>query len=501
MKLELGPEIISSYKRLAYKPWYALAEFVDNSTQAYFNNRSELDAVFAAEKTILTVEISSETDESGAYFIKIADNSIGMSQAELENAVYVGKPPHDPRGRSRYGLGLKTGACWFGDFWTIESKKLNEPSKHLIIFDVPAIAGGVLELPHTPSEAPAGEHGTTIIIKKLHRHLTGRTLGKVKTYLRSLYRRDISNGLLILKVNGEKLEWDADIDSKLVRRHDGSLAKKDLRFRVGDKVVTGWAGVLEKGSRANAGFSLIQSNRVITGWPNSYRPETVFGEQEGGVNDLVNQRLFGELVLEKFDVSHTKDEILFEDGEQERLEAELQKELADLRQLAATPRKNADERITKADDKQRALALNAIEDEIRSAKMQTFFQTFEVPANSLTIKTNRAVKNAVVKRAEPNINAMLGEMTVKVYLSKDMSPNDPYVIIEPDNARKTVIVIVNVSHPYWAELSTDDAVADYIRQCVYDGVAESKAYFVTGKIEPDTVKLIKDNLLRVPIDI
>ena len=30
-------------------------------------------------------------------------------------------------------------------------------------------------------------------------------------------------------------------------------------------------------------------------------------------------------------------------------------------------------------------------------------------------------------------------------------------------------------------------------------LAEHKAYFATGKIEPDTVKLIKDNLLRVPM--
>lgn len=90
-------------------------------------------------------------------------------------------------------------------------------------------------------------------------------------------------------------------------------------------------------------------------------------------------------------------------------------------------------------------------------------------------------------------------MVVKVYLSKDMSPNDSYVIIDSDKDRK--LVIVNVSHPYWGELTTDDGVADYIRQCVYDGVAESKAYFVTGRIEPDTVKLIKDNLLRVPIDL
>src|SRR5882672_37374 len=109
MKLKLGPEIISSYKRLAYHAWYALAEFVDNSTQAYFNNRAILDPVYARERTKLTVEITTGSD-TGGEFIRIADNSIGMSEHELKNAVYIGKPPLDIRGRSRYGLGLKTGA-------------------------------------------------------------------------------------------------------------------------------------------------------------------------------------------------------------------------------------------------------------------------------------------------------------------------------------------------------------------------------------------------------
>src|ERR1700744_2440289 len=114
MKLELGPEIISSYKRLAYQAWYALAEFVDNSTQSYFNNKTLLDRVYAKEKTKLTVDIKTGRDAHGEY-IRIVDNSIGMSENELKNAVYIGKPPLDTRGRSRYGLGLKTGASWFGD--------------------------------------------------------------------------------------------------------------------------------------------------------------------------------------------------------------------------------------------------------------------------------------------------------------------------------------------------------------------------------------------------
>ena len=326
-------------------------------------------------------------------------------------------------------------------------------------------------------------------------------LGKVKNYLRSLYRRDITDGLLVLKVKGEALSWDAVVDKDLLTRRDGTKAKKELRFRVGTKQVTGWAGVWEKGSRKKAGFSIIQANRVITGWPDSYRPETVFGAQEGGSNDLVNQRLFGELVLEGFEVSHTKDQILFEDDELEILELRLQEELADLRQLALSYRKGADERPKVATDVQRSAALNRLEFEIKSDRMQDVFKTLEVPSGSLIKKVNEAVKDAVVSKAEPDMKTKLGRTSVSVYLAKDMSPNDPYVIIESTKSQAAVIVIINLSHPHWSELTTNESILNFLRHCTYDGVAESKAFFATGKIEPDTVKLIKDNLLRVPMDL
>src|SRR6266481_1521779 len=141
MKLQLGPEIISSYKRLAYQAWYALAEFVDNSTQAYFNNRAVLDKEYAKTGTKLTVEITVGKDGDGD-FIRIKDNSIGMSEAELKNAVIIGQPPANTSGRSKYGLGLKTGACWFGDLWTVKTKKLGNATAHKIVVDVPRVASG-----------------------------------------------------------------------------------------------------------------------------------------------------------------------------------------------------------------------------------------------------------------------------------------------------------------------------------------------------------------------
>ena len=140
IELQLGLDIINSYKRLSYSAWHALAEFVDNSTQSYFNNKAILDADFASKSENLEVSIAYESQGEG--LLRIYDNSIGMSYLELQDALHLGKPPGNTTGRSKYGLGLKTSACWFGDLWTIRTKKLGESYEHFITVDVNKIAQG-----------------------------------------------------------------------------------------------------------------------------------------------------------------------------------------------------------------------------------------------------------------------------------------------------------------------------------------------------------------------
>jgi hypothetical protein len=64
-------------------------------------------------------------------FLRISDNSIGMSYSDLQGALRVGRIPDNPTGRSKYGLGMKTAACWFGNVWTVRTKKLGETVEHL----------------------------------------------------------------------------------------------------------------------------------------------------------------------------------------------------------------------------------------------------------------------------------------------------------------------------------------------------------------------------------
>lgn len=510
MKLQLGPQIIGSYKRLAYKIWYAIAEFVDNSTQAYFNNKEILDEEFNSQKTNLFVKIEYGKDRIGRY-IRISDNSIGMTKEELENAVIIGKPPDNTEGRSKYGLGMKTAAFWLGNHWEIETTKLGENEAHKLVFKEDQITKGNLDLDYSVNKlVTSDEHYTILTIRTINRGFKGTVINKIKDYLRSMYRVDINTYGLKLYFNDDLLTWNVDeqINKRLIINKDGSLVKRDFNFEIVDetddnkvtKYVSGWAGVFDKGSRRDAGFSLIQSNRVINGWPDSYRPAILFGSQVGGRNDLVNQRLVGEIYLQGFEVSHTKDAILFTGDEQDYLENQLMNEFVDFWNLAKSYRKySADERMSS--DVKCNIALNEFENELRSPEIADSIFNIEVPTVEQIKASNKIVKDTVVEKSDPTMNVQINSIEVLVYVVDDLSPNDPYVIIESTESKERVIVIVNKTHPYWIHLTSQESILNFLRHCTYDGVAEWKAYHIVGNIDPDTIKLIKDNLLRLPFEI
>jgi hypothetical protein len=279
VEIRIGLDAITSYKRLAYTPWHALAEFIDNSTQAYFDNKEVLDEAFKAEGEILEVSIAYDKN---AGELRISDNSIGMSLSDLEHALHVALPPKNTTGRSKYGMGLKTAACWLGNIWAIKTKKLGETTEHQVTVNVETIASGKAELQYKAIERrPSDKHYTVIEISNLNRSFQGRTLSKIREFLTSMYREDFRASRLRLLWNGAVLEWK-DLDDRILKTVTGGVYKKSFEFDVEGKRVRGWVGILDKGSRADAGFSVIHCGRVVKGWPDSWRPSSRNPSRSGG---------------------------------------------------------------------------------------------------------------------------------------------------------------------------------------------------------------------------
>ena len=491
MQVAIGPEIIRSYKRLSYTAWHAIAEFVDNSIQSYVNNIDRLEPLYAKLGQRLIVRVTYGQTDGGRLII--TDNAMGMSQQELSDALWIGRTPEITSGLSEFGMGLKTAACWFGNRWEIKTKKLGSEKGLKIVFDVEEVASGNLDLHYSSFPAPTGEHYTTITITDLNRFLHGAGIARVKRFLSSMYRVKIKQKSLALSFNTELLRWIPPTDSGNVHISEGEKCFEEFEFDLNGKTVFGWIAILEKGSRSNAGLTIIRRGRVIKGWPDSWRPQTIYGQFEGS-NDLINQRLVGEVNLNDFGVSHTKDDILW-DGDDESL---LERKLANVAEPFVEIARSYRRRGVRGSFPSNSLvtsALNVLDEEITSPR----FRRVVASNGALPVEGYEAAAKSLypaIRDIKPHAVYELGGLTLNVYLSEASSGSNPYLGIEI--AREDVLnVVVNMKHPHVRDLSGRMGVLNHLKACTYEGVAQWKVQNTWGEDKPELIRVIKDALLRV----
>lgn len=315
-----GVGILSVLKHLNYKPWFAMAEFVDNSLQSYLQNRESLHKLHGDDFR-LKVEI--ELDRSDEFRIKIRDNAAGIATAEYARAFRPAEIPIDRTGLAEFGMGMKSAACWFAPRWKVRTSALGGRVERTINFDINLIVrDSIEELEVSESPKPPSTHFTEITLLEPYNKLLSSTGRKIKDHLASIYRIFLREQTLELWFDGEKL--GSDLPSILVYPYYKTPNEPPRRwcrefnfdFGLGLKA-SGFAALREVASTSTAGFALFRRKRLIEGsWDEPYRPEFIFGSG----NSYRKQRLFGEISLEGFEVSHTKDGFKWEDHEQTFLE-------------------------------------------------------------------------------------------------------------------------------------------------------------------------------------
>lgn len=478
----LGPGSIRSYKRLSYTPWHALAEFVDNSTQAYFDNQADLDLALAEEDAKLRVTIAYDGTEGT---IEISDNSYGMTGATLDRAMIVGEPPPNPTGRSRYGMGLKTAACWLGDYWTVRTSQLGSEEEVTVAVDVEAVASGESELPVITNAVEASSHYTVVTISQMHVAFRGRRVGKTKDYLSSMYREDLRSGVLELVWQGEPLAWQ-DVSGQFLLDPGGQPYRRDIELEVGDKAFTGWVGILEHGSRSQAGFSILHSGRMVRGYPDSWRPEEVFGQEQGS-NNLVNQRIVGEFHLDGFPVTHTKDDILWSDEEGEAVERAIREEIADYIVLADTYR-------SRVRSGPQVGSVKKAKDKIRS-DIDKPGPSGAAPPTPESVSYRAAEVKATTDRysqVPADIDATVLDRRLRAYFTDEES-RDALFAAFAHTDDDGVVVVANLKHPFLDQTVSADALDLYLRLIVIDAALLTE--LDSGEELPRWVAL-RDTLMR-----
>ncbi|WP_391591590.1 hypothetical protein MCAV_05380 [[Mycoplasma] cavipharyngis] len=306
--------VYNGYKHYSYEPWTAIAEFVDNSTQSYFDNKEQLKSLSNFKK--LRIDIKYDED-----YLIITDNAFGMEFEDFERAVKIDKLPENRNGRNEFGMGLKTAAFWFGNCLNITTTQYGSDNLYYTTFDIKKVTSASLtqinfEVMSTPKE----DHFTRIKITDLNRRIgkknnsekrinTSVVFKKIKELLSSIYRQDIRSGEVEIVFNNEILTFQ-DPDIYIEKNPDGSnhVCKKNIEFSIdhlGQSLyVNGFVAIREKGSTNDGGLVLIRRGRVIVGGiEDKYKPEKIFGKG----NDFAHQRVFGELHLDNWPVTQAKD--------------------------------------------------------------------------------------------------------------------------------------------------------------------------------------------------
>ncbi len=302
--------ILSALRHLNYKTWFALAEFVDNSIDSFLKNEKELKEFEGNDFKLVVHIVVNQTDKK----ITITDNAAGIHQKDFERALKTAEIPPINTGLSEFGMGMKSAACWFSNYWLVKSTAMGETTERIVIFDVDKIVKEQIEtLEVYNKKAYSTNHQTIIELQQVHNIPQKRTLGKIKEHLTSIYRDFFRQGILDIYFNTELLVYEEPkpLKAPFYKDLDGEaiLWKKYLpenfEIRDGLKIVKGFVGILEEPAiYTKTGLALFRRGRVILGSADEgFKPYEIFG-QTGSFKD---KRIFGELHLEGFQVSHTKD--------------------------------------------------------------------------------------------------------------------------------------------------------------------------------------------------
>ena len=492
--LEVGPRAIGAYSRLSYTMWYALAEFIDNSTQSRLNHGGIIGDVLKGEDTPLVVEI---THDKLTRVIKIRDNSIGMSREDLVAALRVAYPTADSVGRSKYGMGMKTAACWIGKKWKVVTAEWASGIEWTAEVDVAAVAAGA-KIAVRSRAVPTDSHYTEVVIWDLNRGIQKRAEANVREYLGSMYRFDLLEGSLKLLFNGDEItapdEREFDTDEHSVPY------KRDLPAKViNGHTVRGWVGVLRAGSggRKYGGFSIFLHRRMIEGFPKPWRPTEIYsprGADDEGSNNLLSQRLVGVIELDGFEVSHTKDAILFGDDEEEELVAFLLAETKDFRDYATRRRGGGSKPWTR--DKVKEL-IDGMKKEFTTDEIKDAAVDMLPPLETILANNERQI-TALKPEEEAATIQVLPDLRVIVSL-QERSENDPYLNITVGAAPGTLHVVINNLHPYYGGIESPDAKEECLRQYIYDAIAEYRVSKQQGLVNQNSVRRKKDDLLKAKV--
>lgn len=491
-----GSDVYSTYRRIAYKEWYAVGEFVDNSTQNFFDHKAEIRASDGPDSALI-IDI---VHDSAAQTLQITDNAHGMELSELQRAIQLNRPPSDTSGRSEFGMGLKMAACWLGRRWRVVTKKLGSDTEYDAFVDVDMLEKNSPDSISVQARSgiEPSLHYTRIEIEDLLRGFGGRTIGRIKEHLASMYKRDISSGQVKILWKGEPLEWD--LPPTFEEEYPGGEKikwEKDISVTVGGFLVSGRAWIAIPQDIKRAGLHLYRRDRIIRGGPNAgYKPPEVFGT----ARSYRYGRLVGELNMDGWPVTQTKDDFDWVGNLEHELITKLREELAELMEKAESYRvHDQEDKPTKADVQ---IAADVSQEALGTPDFDIPLLLSEEgpPPEEKSPEEEKAHIDEVSKTAgkpTPITVGTRGLPTLNVYWADDLPSSEIYLeYASPTDDEVTLVV--NLNHPFVSNVvGRDPARLSLWTEILFvDALVERAARRRGTEVAPSAFRKLRDQFLR-----
>ena len=499
LMIDIRPDsgVYGTFRRISYRPWSAIAEFIDNSTQNYFEHKQNISKVTSSDAAL---EIDIAYDPR-AKTLTIIDNANGMNWSELERAIQLNRPPANTSGRSEFGMGLKMAACWFGGQWRVVTKRLGDSVEYNALVDVHRLEVDKPEaiVVSQRMALEPSEHYTRIEIEKLHRTFRGRSLFSIRENIASMYRRDIDSGDITIRWNGGPFEWEKDPVFE-EKSPDGSIVRweKDVQFDVDGAEVTGKVWIRMPGQARRAGMHLFRRNRMVVGGPGSgYKPREIFLAP----NSFQSQRLVGELDLDNWPITQTKDAFDW-DGELETGFIEmLHQSVTDYVQKARDIKSDSTTQTTSADGQ---LIGDNTKESLRSPDVDstlTIVETGPPPPRNPPVETLDRLQRSVEHSGDQPTYVQLGSEgvpTLKVYWLDDLPSSDIHAHFDMPSDEE-LLLYINLNHPFVERvISREPAKLELYALNLYaDALVESGIRKRGQNVPAHTFRNFKDAFLRV----
>ena len=310
------PLVYSAFRYISNKVWNALAEYIDNSIQSFLDHKDILEKINPKGKLEVDICITDET-------ITVRDNAFGITEDNYQRAFELANIPLDAKGLNEFGMGMKVSSIWMSDLWSVTTSAYGEDIKKTMVFDIKEVTENQeTVLPVDIEPAAKDEHYTVITLKKLslNRPTSGQ-FAAIKRHIASIYTKYLREDMIDIIINGELLHfkelkvlsapyWKTPNGEPVLWRKE--ISESFLKPGGGSYEVKGFIGILETMSTdVDNGFLLFRRGRVIgSSYNDRYRPIELSG-QPGSPR---HKRIFGELYIEGFNVSFTKNSFQEDDN-------------------------------------------------------------------------------------------------------------------------------------------------------------------------------------------